>query len=1364
MSDSLAGPSSNPPQKPCPFCVIEDHQVVASNRLALAFRDRFPVGEGHTLIIPRRHTPTWFDATRDEQASIMELVDLVKADLDRRLHPSGYNIGVNVGESAGQTVMHLHVHLIPRFPHDVDDPTGGVRYVIPDRANYRRPGHIARVPGSPESEARRLAAGGRGDPFIAHLAPLFGKAEKIEILAAFVQDSGVRHVEPYLLSALGRGAEIRILAGDYFNLTQARALRRLLDLVRGVAAGALGRDDDDPEPDAATTQGQGLLEVRVVEVERIRDVGTSFHPKAWIFQTQAGGSAFVGSSNLTQTALTDGIEWNLRIDRAQDQAGFERIRGAFDKLWALGQNLREEWLEAYSDRARSEGLPPPTGEVDWQPVPVPQPRDIQIEALAALRQDRVEDARRRGLVVMATGLGKTWLAAFDIAQFLQEQSDGCGRPRILILAHRVEILRQAADTLRRLFPDWSFGYLAGAHADTHCSVVLASVQKLSRKHTLHALAPHAFDYIVVDEVHHADAATYRRILNHLDPAFLLGLTATPERADAGDILGLFDDHIAFRADVGMGIELGHLVPFTYYGLKDVVDYAPIPWRNRRFDPEALSRAVQTHARMERLWEAWQAHAAARTLVFCCSIAHARFVADWLTDRGVHCVAVHSGPGSYDRVQALDQLQHGEIAAIATVDIFNEGVDVPHVDRVVMLRPTESPVVFIQQLGRGLRTASGKTALCVIDFVGNHRVFLDRIRTLLQLAEVGRRNMSRILSEFRRDDPLTLPSGCSIDIELEAVDLLERLLSPAKGQQFLRAYREIRQSRGERPTLGEMFRLGHNPGVLRSRGGWWPFLAQETDLDPDEAAALEDPEIRAWLEAIESREVMNKSFKMVVLAVLLDEDSLHTGMEVGALSARCHAMLTRSPELFADLSAKELEDPRHPDPQAWTQYWLRWPLTRWAGEGRQEDKRAWFTISGDRFLPAFAVPESAREAVSRMTRELVDYRLARYRHKKQRARVHGDGFLAHVMLRDGDPILKLPDRDDATSIPEGDTDVQLPDERIWRFRFRRNTCAEAHPVGTARNRLPDLLRGWFGPAAGRAPRLFSVRFTPGARGWSCEPIETEAVPVLHPPAPGRLWAFPSMQAAAGWRTSSDGSGQATASTVPANRPAITHPDMVPQEVSLPGSFDRESTFAVRASGRSMDAPPAGIRDGDWLVMEWARHRSLAELAGRVVLVARTGSAPEAPTFHLKRITLAPEEAEQVADRHQARPTSVKPSAILLASDNPEVTPSLAQPGDIPVAILLKAVQPESLGPAPNTVLALDGIPAAFGLKGTVRPPASRLEGHLFVLESAARSEPGSTSPAETAFLFDAGEQADHWIYRGVARWNEADRRWIPQTTR
>ena len=194
--------------------------------------------------------------------------------------------------------------------------------------------------------------------------------------------------------------------------------------------------------------------------------------------------------------------------------------------------------------------------------------------------------------------------------------------------------------------------------------------------------------MIVDEVHHADAETYRRVLQHLAPTFMLGLTATPERADDGDVVGLFDDHLAHRADLGVGVQLGLLVPFSYFGLKDEVDYSPenIPWRNHRFDPEALARAVETQRRMEQLWNAWQEHPGKRSLLFCCSIRHAVFVRDWLRERGVQVEAIFSGPGVPDRAATLAAFRAGKLDAICSVDVFNEGVDVPEVDRVVMLRP------------------------------------------------------------------------------------------------------------------------------------------------------------------------------------------------------------------------------------------------------------------------------------------------------------------------------------------------------------------------------------------------------------------------------------------------------------------------------------------------------------------------------------------------------------------------------------------------------------------------------------------------------------------------------------------------------
>ncbi|MEJ7729944.1 MAG: helicase-related protein [Polyangiaceae bacterium] len=221
-------------------------------------------------------------------------------------------------------------------------------------------------------------------------------------------------------------------------------------------------------------------------------------------------------------------------------------------------------------------------------------------------------------------------------------------------------------------------------------------------------------------MHHASAASYRRILDAMDPRFLLGLTATPDRADAADVLGLFDDHQSYQAGIGRGVELGRLTPFHYFGVRDAIDYQHIPWRNRRFDPEVLAGAAQTEARMETLWRAWQSHPGQRSLVFCCSITHAAHVRGWLRDRGVRVHGVWSGEGSDDRDTALTQLESGAIDALCAVDVFNEGVDLPSIDRVVMLRPTESSVVFLQQLGRGLRAHAGKTGVTIIDFVGNHR--------------------------------------------------------------------------------------------------------------------------------------------------------------------------------------------------------------------------------------------------------------------------------------------------------------------------------------------------------------------------------------------------------------------------------------------------------------------------------------------------------------------------------------------------------------------------------------------------------------------------------------------------------------------
>jgi diadenosine tetraphosphate (Ap4A) HIT family hydrolase len=411
-----------------PFLSKPESLWVASNALAFAIRDAFPVSPGHTLVIPRREMATWFQATRAEQLAVLDLVEVVKRQLDETphpetgQHPAGYNVGFNIGEAAGQTVMHLHVHVIPRYQGDMDDPRGGVRHVIPWKGNYQR------------ALTAPLATGGLADPFLAHLEPLFAGSTEVAIVAAFVQDGGLELLDRPVMSALARGAVIRLVTGDYLDITQVEALERLLDWQ--------GAPVDGNE--------EGSIAVRVVETAGLPGPSRSFHPKSWRFEGPELGVAWVGSSNVSASALRSGVEWNLRVDRFRDPASYARIRSAFQTLWATAAPLNSDWVAAYAQRVRQQQHLLPHGEAEAEPLtPAPQPHEVQQEALEALAMARAE-GKRRALVVMATGLGKTLLAALDAAAYGKE----LGRnPRVLFLAHRKELLSQAASALRKVLRD-----------------------------------------------------------------------------------------------------------------------------------------------------------------------------------------------------------------------------------------------------------------------------------------------------------------------------------------------------------------------------------------------------------------------------------------------------------------------------------------------------------------------------------------------------------------------------------------------------------------------------------------------------------------------------------------------------------------------------------------------------------------------------------------------------------------------------------------------------------------------------------------------------------------------------------------------
>ena len=637
-----------------------------------------------------------------------------------------------------------------------------------------------------EASGSRLTTGGR-DPLLPLLAERLDTAQSVDLAIAFAMDSGVALLEPWFRELLARGGWLRIVVGDYLDTTDPTALARLLDL-----------------------EGAELF---VFETG-----GLSFHPKAWLFRAaDARGAAIVGSSNLSQSALTEGVEWNLHSEDAADS-----VAEAFEELVARpeGKPLTAAWIDAYAKRRRTRPMPEFTARVVAEEGPPPEPHSIQQEALEALSLSR-SNGHRAGLVVLATGLGKTWLAAFDTIR--------AKAGRILFVAHRDEILTQAMAAFRKVRPDAKLGRYTGTEKEAEAEILFASVQTLGRIGHLRQFDRDHFDYIVVDEFHHAAASTYQKLISHFTPRFLLGLTATPDRTDGADLLGLCGENLVYQCDLFRGIDAGHLSPFHYFGVPDDVDYAQIPWRSGQFDLTALDAALATEARALNALEQYRKRATGPAIGFCCSMRHADYMAEYFRAAGLRAVAVHSGPSSAPRASSLAALGRGEIDILFTVDMFNEGVDVPEIGTVLMLRPTESAIIWLQQLGRGLRRVEGKV-LQVIDYIGNHRSFLTKVATLLQ-AGAGDRSISTKLEALQAGE-FQMPKGCEITYELQIIDILRNLLRPKEGAAELEAfYVDFRDRNGIRPKAVEVFRNGFDPRAS-GHGGWFDFVRDMGDAVPE----------------------------------------------------------------------------------------------------------------------------------------------------------------------------------------------------------------------------------------------------------------------------------------------------------------------------------------------------------------------------------------------------------------------------------------------------------------------------------------------------------------------------------------------------
>lgn len=1115
----------------CPFCSLAV-ELTYESELVVGFRDKYPVSHGHTLLIPRRHVGTWFEATDDEQAALMDGVAEVQRELETSLSPSpdGYNVGFNSGEAAGQTVMHLHVHVIPRYRGDMHDPRGGVRGVIPWKQKY---GSVDAFDALPD------LIPGEEEAFAPALRDALRLSSRVRMLSAFVQPSGLRELRDEIIDALQRGAQIELLTGDYLNVTSPDALRELL-------AWSDEHERFNPRfyrcPDAI-----------------------SFHAKAYIFEGESGGIAYVGSSNISAMALTSGVEWNLRALSSSHAAAFERAKERFDALFwhKRSVEISRELIDQYEELVR---VPPGPEAREKRP----EPHGVQDEALEALRASRREGARR-GMVVMATGLGKTYLSAFDFDQLSGK--------RALFIAHRAEILKQAKRTWAKLFPDRYVGLLKGGKKDFDADILCASVQALAKPDTLKKFAPDHFDYIVVDEFHHAAAKTYRRVLHHFTPRFLLGLTATPDRMDGASLLSLCDENLVFRAGVVRGVTDGLLVPFHYYGVADKTDFAPIPWRSGKFDPSALAAAVETRDRAEQALAAYREHApneTRRALVFCCSVSHADYTAEYFRSEGIKAVAVHSEKSSAPRAKSLADFAAGDLEMLCVVDLFNEGLDVPDINVVLMLRPTESPIIFLQQLGRGLRL--GKTIekpfLTIIDFIGNHRAFLVKPQALVALTgtDLPPHAAIRVLGSGEAE----LPPGCKVEIDVAAIEMLEQVARASREDTLIYEYTTLRDGHGRRPTAGEVFAAGvHMKPVKERYGTWFDFVDSQGDLTTKAKRVLNRH--RKWFTDL-TKTKMTKSFKMVALWAMSELDSVRTSLGADEIADEARKLLLHD-------AAFRVEAPESAQAggKAFRDAWLEYPLKVWAsGKGTN---RKWFKLDEGRFEPSFTVEDEDAETFDAMTDELVDLRLREHRSRLAKREVvsnHGAPIVMRVSHSSGKPILRF-DRKRYVEVPEGDVDVFVGADR-YTFRFKKIAVNVVVEVKGGANVLPRIMREIFGPRAGLPGSRHFVELWKDQRGWRLdrqEPDVAKEATILPFPA---LRYYPELAVACGIAVEQD------------DNPDGSMPIQIETDV------DAQKHFVVRASGESMNGGDAPIEDGDLVLIETASVTDPAQFEGKPCLLS------------------------------------------------------------------------------------------------------------------------------------------------------------------
>lgn len=660
-------------------------------------------------------------------------------------------------------------------------------------------------------------------------------ATTIDIIVSFLMESGVKLLLQDLKEALNRGVKIRILTGNYLKITQPQALYLLKSELKDK-----------------------------VDLRFYNNPNKSFHPKAYMFHNPIDSEIYIGSSNISRGALTSSIEWNYRFLKSTAPNDFKVFYDTFEDLFNNHSLIiTDEVLKEYSKQWTRPNIYKDIEKEESKEdnvINIFEPRGAQIEALYSLEKSR-EEGFDKGLVVAATGIGKTYLSAFDSAKY----------NKILFVAHREEIIKQAAQSFKNVRNSDDIGFFYSNQKDTKNSFIFALVQTLGKEQYLNEeyFSKDYFDYIIVDEFHHAVSSNYKKIIDYFTPKFLLGLTATPERLDSKDVFALCDYNMVYEVRLKDAINKGWLVPFRYYGIYDeTVNYEDIDYKNGKYDDKQLEEALMLNKRGEVILNHYLKYNSKRAIGFCTSRHHAEYMAKVFNENNIPSAAVYSGEkGEYseERNIALSKLTSGELKVIFSVDMFNEGLDVPAIDMVMFLRPTQSPTIFLQQLGRGLRKFKDKKYLNVLDFIGNYKK-----ANLVPFLLSGKEYSASECKKNKQGD-YEFPEECIVDFDFKIIDIFKKQAEREMKvkDKVKEQFEVVTQMLGYRPSRVELFTYIDDEVYqnIRSKAmnpfsNYLEYIKENDKLTHDEEI-LYNSRGREFINMIETTS-MSKTYKMPVL--------------------------------------------------------------------------------------------------------------------------------------------------------------------------------------------------------------------------------------------------------------------------------------------------------------------------------------------------------------------------------------------------------------------------------------------------------------------------------------------------------------------